>query len=98
MIVNVSQNAAFSCQVHCDVMPALLTCSNAFDIKGNCEVPPALHWLIMGWGVPGLGEHSSGHRFPFPSIVGPGVASTLSDSDVKRLTGNAMHKPPRGHH
>jgi len=93
-LVNLQQGATFHTSLR-QRAPALLTGSDLFDIVSGQEVLPVQHWLIQGFPVPGLCSPDLSKRFPFPTLVSA-MGTTLTDSSVKTLTGNAMHQAAVG--
>jgi hypothetical protein len=89
-LVNLHQGATFHTSLR-QRAPSLLTGSDLFDIVSGQEVLPVQHWLIQGYPVPGLCSPGPSKHFSFPSLVSA-IGTTLTDSSVNTLTGNAMHQ------
>ena len=85
VFVNLQQTACFHLHLS-PSCPALLRASVLHDLVNDRPVLPLEHFLIHAFPVPGLVPPEFSVDFPFP-----GVLQTLSDTEVRKLTGNGMH-------
>ena len=70
-------------------MPALLRKSVLYELVNGQLLDAKNHWLVQGLSCPCFGINSE--SFPFPSLLEDDGPDSLTQEQMKRLTGNSMH-------
>lgn len=102
-VVNLAQTPGYAGLTKHEFIPTLLCGSHLYDLASGTAVMAKEHLTLLGFSLPdaeGLPDTDGAarrlkRRFPFPRLISDteeaGAAKSLTELQVRKLSGNAMH-------